>query len=100
MSEVTHDLGAKYLVDPYLNWAKAEGVPIVEGATLDLLTLETKPWARFGVNGTICHVEGRCDFLSAFLFELAPDAGAHLFALRLKLATGSQNIPAARGADR
>ncbi len=72
MSEVTHDLGAKYLVDPYLNWAKAEGVPIVEGATLDLLTLETKPWARFGVNGAICHVEGRCDFLSAFLFELAP----------------------------
>ncbi len=71
MSEVTHDLGAKYLVDPYLNWARAEGVPIVEGATLDLLTLETKPWARFGVNGAICHVEGRCDFLSAFVFELA-----------------------------
>ena len=71
MSDVTHDLGAKYLVDPYLNWARAEGVPIVEGATLDLLTLETKPWARFGVNGAICHVEGRCDFLSAFLFELA-----------------------------
>jgi mannose-6-phosphate isomerase-like protein (cupin superfamily) len=75
MSETTHDLGAKYLVDPYLNWAKAEGVPIVEGAILDLLTLETKPWARFGVNGAICHVEGRCDFLSAFLFELAPGQG-------------------------
>ena len=44
MSEVTHDLGAKYLVDPYLNWAKAEGVPIAEGATLALLTLETKLW--------------------------------------------------------
>jgi mannose-6-phosphate isomerase-like protein (cupin superfamily) len=70
MSETTPDLSAKYLVDPYLNWAKAEGVPIVEGAALDLLTLETKPWARFGVNGAICHVEGRCDFLSVFLFEL------------------------------
>jgi quercetin dioxygenase-like cupin family protein len=42
----------------------------VEGATLDLLALETKPWARFGMNGAICHVEGRCDYLSAFLFEL------------------------------
>lgn len=72
MSETTHDLGAKYLVDPYLNWAKAEGVPIVEGAILDLLAVETAHWARFGMNGAICHVEGRCDFLSAFLFELAP----------------------------
>ena len=72
MSEATHDLGAKYLVDPYLNWARAEGVPIVEGAALDLLTLETQPWARFGMKGAICHVEGRCDFLCAFLFELAP----------------------------
>ena len=72
MSETAPDLSAKYLVDPYLNWARAEGVPIVEGATLDLLALETKPWARFGMYGAICHVEGRCDFLSAFLFELAP----------------------------
>ena len=72
MSETAPDLSAKYLVDPYLNWARAEGVPIVEGATLDLLAVETTPWARFGMNGAICHVEGRCDFLSAFLFELAP----------------------------
>ena len=72
MSEAAPDLRAKYLVDPYLNWANAEGVPIVEGATLDLLALETKPWARFGMNGAICHVEGRCDYLSAFLFELTP----------------------------
>ncbi len=72
MSETAPDLSAKYLVDPYLNWAKAEGVPIVESAMLDLHALETRPWARFGINGAICHVEGRCDFLSAFLFELAP----------------------------
>jgi len=72
MSETAPDLSAKYLVDPYLNWANAEGVPIVHGATLDLLALETKPWARFAMNGAICHMEGRCDFLSAFLFELAP----------------------------
>ena len=72
MSEAAPDLRAKYLVDPYLNWANAEGVPIVEGASLDLLALETKPWARFGMNGAICHVEGRCDYLSAFLFELTP----------------------------
>jgi len=72
MSESAHDLSTKYLVDPYLNWAQGEGVPIVEGAMLDLLSVETKPWARFGVKGAICHVEGRCDFLSTFLFELVP----------------------------
>jgi len=71
MSETSQDLGTKYLVDPYMNWARAEGAPIAEGVMLDLLTLETKPWARFGLSGAICHVEGRCDFLSVFLFDLA-----------------------------
>ena len=74
MSEtMTHDLDTKFMVDPYLNGVKAEGVLIHAGPVLDLLTLEVQPWARFGMNGAICHVDGRCDFLTTFLFEL--DAG-------------------------
>jgi mannose-6-phosphate isomerase-like protein (cupin superfamily) len=74
MSEnMTPDLDIKFMVDPYLNWVKAEGATIHEGAALNLLALDVKPWARFGMNGAVCHVEGRCDYLSAFLF--APDAG-------------------------
>lgn len=69
-SAVTPDLDTKFMVDPYLNWVKAEAVLIHEGAALDLLTLDVKPWARFGMKGAVCHVEGRCDFLTAFLFAL------------------------------
>ncbi len=69
-------LDQKYLVDPYLNWAKAEGVPIVTGATLDLFALELGDWARFGMKGAICHLDARCDYLTAFVFELASGASS------------------------
>ncbi len=74
MSEQTSEMhprvAEKYLVDPYLNWAQAEGVPIVSAPSVDLTRVETSPWARFGVNGAICHVEGRCDFLTMFVFDI------------------------------
>ena len=74
MTETMHpDLDTKFMVDPYLNWVKAEGALIHEGAALDLLTLEVRPWSRFGMKGAVCHIEGRCDYLTAFLFAL--DAG-------------------------
>ncbi len=64
----------KYLVDPYEDWAKGEGIPIHAARTIDLFAVETRPWARFGVNGAICHLDGRCDFLTVFLIELAVGA--------------------------
>lgn len=74
MSEtLTHDLDTKFMVDPYLNWVKAEGALIHLGPALDLLTLDVQTWPRFGMKGALCHVDGRCDFLTAFLFVL--DAG-------------------------
>ena len=66
----------KYLVDSYEDWAKGEGVPIHTGAALDLLKAEVKPWARFGVNGAFCHLDGRDDFLTVFLIELPPNSGS------------------------
>jgi mannose-6-phosphate isomerase-like protein (cupin superfamily) len=68
----------KYLIDPYEEWAKGEGIPIVTGAAVDLLAVEPKPWARFGVNGAFCHLDGRCDFLSVFLIELPPGTSSVL----------------------
>jgi gentisate 1,2-dioxygenase len=38
--------------------------------------METKPWARFGVNGAFCHLDGRDDFLTVFLIELAAGAAS------------------------
>ncbi len=64
----------KYLVDPYDDWARDEGVPVLTSAAIDLLSIETKPWARFGLEGAICHLDGRDDFLTIFVFDLAPGA--------------------------
>jgi hypothetical protein len=66
------DKARKFLLDPYLDWAEAQGVPIHEDFAVDMLKVEAKPWARFGVNGAICHVKGRDDFLTTFLYELPP----------------------------
>ena len=74
------DLDTKFMVDPYLNWVKAEGAPIYEGAALDLMALDVKPWARFGMKGAVCHIDGRCDYLTAFLFGL--EAGQASAAIR------------------
>ncbi len=77
MSEADRPAPAgKYLVDPYEDWAKGEGIPIVTGAAVDLLAVEPAPWARFGVNAAFCDLDGRCDFLSVFLIELSPGASS------------------------
>lgn len=77
MNEIDRPAPAgKYLVDPYEDWAKAEDVPVHTGAAVDLLKAEVQPWARFGVSGAFCHLEGRDDFLTVFLIELPPNSGS------------------------
>jgi cupin superfamily acireductone dioxygenase involved in methionine salvage len=66
---------ARMLLDPYGAWAKAEGVEVVEDFGIDLLTIATRPWARFGCDGAIAHLKGRGDFVAIFLLDLAP--GGH-----------------------
>ena len=62
----------KFMLEPYLDWAEGEGVPIYEDFAIDMLSIETKPWARFGLHGAICHLKGRDDFLTTFLNEIPP----------------------------
>lgn len=66
-------LDTKFMVDPYMNWLLGEGVPIHTGQAIDTLTAPLQPWSRFGMNGAACHVDGGCDFLTAFVFELASE---------------------------
>ncbi len=48
--------------DPYEEWQRAEGAPIVGGIYLqDLYNLEVGPWARKGCNGAICYLDGDDD---------------------------------------
>jgi mannose-6-phosphate isomerase-like protein (cupin superfamily) len=61
----------RVLVDPYLEWADGEGVPVLQDFGVDLLAAETKPWARFGCNGAIVNLHGRGSYCSTFLFDIA-----------------------------
>ena len=36
-------------------------------ARVDVIAVETKPWARFGTDGAIVHMKGRGDFISIFI---------------------------------
>lgn len=62
----------KYLVDPYEDWMQAEGLPVLTGASIDLLAAPTQPWARFGCKGAFVRLDGRDDFLGLALVELLP----------------------------
>lgn len=66
----------KYLVNPYEDWARGERVPILTGRTIDLMAAELRPWPRFDCQGAIAHVDGRCDFLTVFVHEIAPGKSA------------------------
>jgi quercetin dioxygenase-like cupin family protein len=69
---MTDEPKIRYRIDSYGNWIKGEGVPIYEDYGIDLFSVETKPWARYGMKGAACHLKGRGDFASMFLYELAP----------------------------
>lgn len=73
----------QYLVDPYMDWLTREGVPVHDEFCVNLHEITVAPWPRFGMNGAAVHLKGRGDFVSIFLYELAPEASSapiqHLF---------------------
>jgi hypothetical protein len=60
----------RYLLDPYLDWAKGEGVPIHEDFGHDLLALETAQWDRYDARGCFAHTHGRGDFMANYVLEV------------------------------
>jgi quercetin dioxygenase-like cupin family protein len=93
-------------IDAYLDWVKAEGVPVVNDYALYLFDVETKMWPRFGMKGAACHCEGRGDFASMFLFELPPGGAStpqrHLYeeVIYVLEGTGSTQVEFADGSKR
>jgi quercetin dioxygenase-like cupin family protein len=61
----------KFLVDPYLEWVKTEGIPVHEDFGFDLHTLEVRPWARMDALGCYAHALGRGDFVNMYVLEIA-----------------------------
>ena len=64
----------RVMVDPYLEWVQKEGLLVTEDFGVDLFKVETKPWARFGVNGAAVHLKGRGDFIGMFVLDIPPTA--------------------------
>lgn len=64
------DLKDRFLVDPYMNFAIGEGIPIHLDFGHDLLALETKPWDRYGARGCFAHCHGRGDFMANYVLEV------------------------------
>src|SRR5436309_14873828 len=85
----------KLLLDPYLAWCDKERVPVVEDFGIDLLSIATAPWPRFGVDGAIAHLKGRGDFVSMFVLDLKPGAQTspqkHLFEEVVSVLAGHGN---------
>lgn len=72
------DAGKKgrFLVDPYLEWCEAEGLPVIEDFCVHMPDVATANWPRLGdsCRGAFVHLKGRGDFISIFLKELQPSA--------------------------
>ena len=64
------DLTNKFLVDPYLNWANGEGIPVHLDFGHNLLALETGPWDRYDARGCFAHTHGRGDFMANYVLEV------------------------------
>ncbi|HYA05696.1 MAG TPA: hypothetical protein VEF90_07375, partial [Xanthobacteraceae bacterium] len=43
--------GARYGIDPYLDWLAGEGIPVTEDYGVYLFGVDTAPWPRYGVKG-------------------------------------------------
>lgn len=65
---------SKFLLDPYLDWAKGEAVPVVDAVAVNLHRVETGAWPRLGSDckGALVHLEGRGDFLALHLIDILP----------------------------
>ena len=80
-------------------------MPIHEDFGLDLLAVETAPWARFGVHGAIVHVKGRGDCMTVFVLELPPGAATipqrHIYEAAFYVLTGGgSTIVESHGGER
>ncbi|MPZ70382.1 MAG: cupin domain-containing protein [Actinobacteria bacterium] len=73
----------RWLVDPYMEWVQREGVPVVDGLSVDLTSIETSPWPRLDADCALIHLAARGDYVSVYVCDV-PAGGAtapqrHLF---------------------
>lgn len=71
MSDDDKALASPYFLrDPYREFLRSEGIPVVEAYSVDCLELPLEPWERVGGLGAYVDLTGRGDFTSAFVVEI------------------------------
>jgi quercetin dioxygenase-like cupin family protein len=69
---VTYPPGVRYLIDGYADWVERQKLPVHTGLAVDLMTAQTRPWARIGADAAFVHLDARGDFCSLYLCDIAP----------------------------
>ena len=67
-----NDIAAKFLLDPYMDWANGENIPVHLDFGHDLCALETGRWDRYDARGCFAHTHGRGDFMANYVLEVEP----------------------------
>src|SRR5215472_7867752 len=95
---------ARYGIDSYEEWLKAEGVRVVQGLAIDCTEVETVDWPRLGARAAALHLDGRGDFCNMILCELAPGKSTapqrHLFEEVIYVVSGSTQVTLPNGERR
>ena len=68
----TDDIASKFLLDPYMDWANGENIPVHLDFGHDLCALETGRWDRYDARGCFAHTHGRGDFMANYVLEVEP----------------------------
>jgi mannose-6-phosphate isomerase-like protein (cupin superfamily) len=68
----------KLLIQPYAEWARRQGIPVIEDFAVDLLAVETVPWDRLGARAALVHLAGRGDWTNIVLAEIPPGSATEL----------------------
>ena len=80
---MTESASPRFLLDPYLDFIRSEGIPIVEDFGLDLLGVDVRPWPRMEAAGAYALAKGRGDFIDSYVLEIGPGRATapqrHLF---------------------
>ena len=59
-----------YNLDPYADFVKTEGIPVVEDYAIDCRTVAVEPWERVGGLGAYLHLTGRGWEATSYLSEI------------------------------
>lgn len=62
--------GPRWLIDGYEEWLQREGIAVITGLSIDLLTVETVDWPRLGTRGAVVHLDARGDYCDLHLVDI------------------------------